>query len=86
VSEKTSSLSEAEREIWKDAYRFCATFNRMGNTDEEWRQCATAVSQLSEKHGNHPLVISLLVAVYGYLSDMRKPLAVAEAEGAGGGG
>lgn len=71
-------MIEAEREIWKDAYRFFSAFNQMGNTDEDWRKCVTEVGQLSEKYENHPLMIDLLVAVYGYLSDMRKPLAAAE--------
>jgi hypothetical protein len=38
------------------------------------------MGKMAAQHNNHPLAFRLLMAVYDYLDDMRKPLAKAEAE------
>lgn len=80
MSEKPSSLSPEIRDIWTDVYKFHATFEGMGNSEEDWTRCAYTMGQIAAQHNNHPLAFRLLMAVYDYLDDMRKPLAKAEAE------
>lgn len=84
MNDKGSNLSPEIRDIWTDAYKFHATFENMGNSDEEWTRCAFTMGQLAVKHGNHPLVHKILIAVYDYLSDERKTIALAEAKGRAG--
>lgn len=70
--EKQSNLNEAERAIWTDAYRFHATFAKMGNEPEDWEKCCQAMTQLYHNHGDHDLAKLLLLAVYDHLSNQRK--------------
>lgn len=75
-----SKLSQKLRDIWTDAYKFHATFEDMGNSEEDWKKCAYAMGQLASKHGNHPLTFKLFLAVYEYLEEMRKQAARDEVE------
>ncbi len=77
--EQQSNLSPEAREIWKDAYRFHATFEKMGNSPEEWDRCCKVLCELDRKHQAHPLARALLIATYGYLEDQRRPVAYEEA-------
>ena len=70
--EKQSNLSETEREIWTDVYRFHATFVKMGNESEDWTKCAATMTQIYHKHNDHPLAKVLLLAVYDHLSNERR--------------
>lgn len=71
-------MPEEFREIWTDAYKFHAKFEKMGNTPEEWTECARTMGQLSSRHGNHPLAMRLLTTVFDYLDETRKAIALAE--------
>ena len=79
--EKPSNLTQEERDVWTDAYKFHATFAKMGNTPEEWNVCAGALSQLALKNNMHTLAEKLFMAVYEYLNDERKKDAYQEAAG-----
>ena len=70
--EKQSNLNETERAIWTDAYRFHATFARMGNAPEDWEKCCQTMTQLVKKHNDHGLARQLFLAVYDHLSNERK--------------
>ena len=80
MSDKQSSLSAEIRDIWTDAYKYHATFERMGNSAEEWEAAADTMKQIAGRHDNHPLACRLMFAVYEYLDEVRKPIAKAEAE------
>lgn len=80
MSDKQSSLSQELRDIWTDAYKYHATFERMGNSTEEWKAAADTMYQIVGLHRDHPLAGRLLMAVYEYLDEVRKPIAKAEAE------
>lgn len=75
-----SNLAPEVRAIWTDAYKYHATFEHMGNSPEEWDKCAKVMADIYNKHNAHPLAMKLLLCVYDYLGDMRKPIAMAEAE------
>ncbi len=74
TAEKQSSLSETERGIWTDVYRFHATFSKMGNEPEDWTKCAATMTQVFHKHKDHDLAKLLLFAVYDYLVKERSPV------------
>lgn len=74
--EKPSSLTQAERDVWTDAFKFYATFAKMGNTPEEWNVCAGTLSQLALKNNMHPLAEKLFMAVYDYLMKEREANAI----------
>lgn len=80
--EKQSNLPPDVRDIWTDAYKFHATFEGMGNSEEDWTRCAYTMGQMAANHGNHPLAFKLLMAVYDYLDGVRNP----QVNGADGGG
>ena len=73
-------MPEEFREIWTDAYKFHAKFEKMGNTPEEWAECARTMGLLSSGHNNHPLAMKLLTAVFDYMDETRKAIAKEEAE------
>lgn len=81
--EKDSNIPKEIRDIWTDAYKFHATFINMGNTAEEWEQCANTLTHLAIRHNQHPLAGKLLMAVYEYLSEERKEAAYQEAVASG---
>ena len=60
------------REIWTDAYKFHATFEHMGNTQEEWTKCYETAAALVKKHRHHQLAVLLFVDAYVYLEDQRR--------------
>lgn len=70
--EKQSNLSEMERAIWTEAYRFHAAFRNMENTEADWKKCCETMVQLIHKHNDHDLAKKLLLAVYDHLSEERK--------------
>lgn len=80
MSEKQNGLSQELRDIWTDAYKYHATFESMGNSDEDWDRAADAMKQLAERRGNHPFAVWLLLSVYEYLEQVRMASARAEAE------
>jgi len=80
--EKQSNLPPEIRDIWTDVYKFHATFEGMGNSEEDWTRCAYTMGQMAANHGNHPLAFKLLMAVYDYLDGVRNP----QVNGADGGG
>ena len=76
-----NNLSPELRDIWTDAFRFHATFEQMGNSLPEWQKCTETMVALVNRRGGHPLAEKLMMAVMDYLSDSRKAIAKAEAEG-----
>ena len=70
-----SNLPQEIRNIWTDMYLFHATFEKMGNTSEEWSQFLETMKDICKKHNNHPLCIKLGVATIEYLNDQRKEAA-----------
>lgn len=77
--QKQSNLSPEIRDIWTDAYKFHATFEHMGNSEEEWKRCCAVMCELDRKHNAHPLARTLLMDVYEYLNDQRRDQAYEEA-------
>ncbi len=75
-----SNLSQEIRDIWTDAYKFHATFEKMGNSVEDWKRCALVMCELDNKHNAHPLARTLLMDVYAYLEEQRRQIALEEAE------
>lgn len=56
-------LPEDIRAMYTDAYRLHETFHGMENNLQNWVDVAKASDQVCNKHGNHPLIIALAVAV-----------------------
>lgn len=54
-------MTEKEREIFADVYRFYSK-HRDAHTDEDWKQVVYEMAQLDIKH-NSPLCRNLVVAV-----------------------
>ena len=74
--EKQSNLAPEIRDIWTDAFRFHATFERMSNSAEDWTRCAKTLETLVIKHNGHPFAQRIFGAVYDYLSECRKGMPV----------
>lgn len=51
------------RAIYTDAYRLHETFHGMENNLQNWADLAKVSDEVCKKHGNHPLMIALAVAV-----------------------
>lgn len=68
----SAKLPEDIRSMYTDAYRLHETFCGMGNTAEEWAACARSTGETCSRHGNHPLMMDLLLAVYMHLERERK--------------
>lgn len=56
-------LPENIRAMYTDAYRLHETLVTMGNTPEDWQKCHQLMVETSAKHHDHPLFISLAVAI-----------------------
>lgn len=56
-------LPENIRAIYTDAYKLHETLCDMGNTPEDWLRCHELMVQGCAKHGEHPLMVALAVAI-----------------------
>jgi hypothetical protein len=67
-------LPDNIRSMYTDAYKLHETFCSMGNTPEEWTRCTGTMNAVCIHHGNHPLMISLAIAVLDQLERDRRAL------------
>lgn len=65
-------LPESIRTMYADAYKLHETFCEMGNSAEEWCQCAEVIGNVCRHHENHPMMIALALAVLDQLERERK--------------
>ena len=67
----SAKLPENIRSMYTDAYKLHETFCEMENTPEEWVKCSGMMSEVCVHHNNHPLMLSLAVAVFDELERER---------------
>ena len=58
-------LDTARRDMFADVYRFRQKYSDPEPTEEFWDACANEMSEICLRHNNHPLIVDLLIAVYG---------------------
>ena len=63
----SAKLSEEIRSMYTDAYKLHETYAGMENNEDNWTKVCNTVSEISRHHGDHPLIIQLLIAVMGQL-------------------
>ena len=66
-------LPENIRAMYSDAYKLHETLYDMGNTPEDWTRCHELMVQTTVKHGEHPLIVALAVAIADQLERDRRP-------------
>lgn len=57
-------LTPEKRDMFADAYRFYEKWNGMDSTCENWSACAKEVVEIIDKHGGHPLIGEMMMALY----------------------
>jgi hypothetical protein len=63
----SAKLPEDIRAMWADAYKLHEALQGMGNTREDWVKCCELMSGTTVRHGEHPLMVALAVAVFEQL-------------------
>ena len=74
VPGNAAKAAERERalQMWRDVYRFYATFRDMEGTDEEWLRCADTAVTIDNLYFGDPLGRALLLSVYDWLSERQR--------------
>lgn len=69
-------MSESEKAVMTDCYRFLERFDQppAGDAEEWWAEAAGALRELGVKHRNHPLALAVGVGVYEYLEEKWKAI------------
>lgn len=65
-------LPEGIRAMWTDAYKLHETLQEMDNSPEAWMRCCDLMSETTARHNDHPLMVSLAVAVFEQLERDRR--------------
>lgn len=78
----TQKMPQDLRDMWTDAYKYHAAIETMGNTVADWEHAYQMAMEIYNKYDRHPLVLKLLLAVYEYVEQVRRP----QQDGAGAGG
>lgn len=65
-------LQQNERKIWTDAYKLHERFVDLKNTDTDFEQLCSALSEFNLVNGDHPLSRHLALALIEYFSETAK--------------
>ena len=71
----TSTLPEAERNVWKDAYALHEKYWDMAGTDTDWCKMANTITLTAAKYAGKDerrLYQLLALALYDYLGERQK--------------
>lgn len=69
-------MTDNEKAVMTDCYKFLDRFNMPppGDAAEYWKQAADALSELGNRHRNHPLALTVGPAIYDYLEQKHKAI------------
>ena len=69
-------MTDNEKAVMTDCYKFLDRFNMPppGDAEEYWKQAADALSELGNRHRNHPLALAVGPAIYDYLEQKHKAI------------
>lgn len=65
-------LPSNERKIWTDAYKLHERFVGLKNTDTDFEQFCSALTEFNLANGDHPLSRQLALALLEYFSEIAK--------------
>jgi Ca2+-binding EF-hand superfamily protein len=68
----TSNLTEAERQVWKDAYTFFEKYHGCSLTDQDFIKMAKDYGRMYVKSGKSKLCMALLMALMDYFDEVYK--------------